>query len=188
MPDRTRIVAHEVHRLEIPVDLTYDDFRDRYEQAVPVFDVARYAALDHNTEWASVQAMTDADAPHGFLLYWRTEIDLVMRLAGHHRRCTSYLMGNHTIAERMYRHDHAATLYAPLRTQIHEDPAGGVWFSVDRPSTRFASFDDPRISEVGVELDHKLADLLAVLGVDAPAALRLTPRTGSSCRPRGCRP
>lgn len=91
-----------------------------------------------------------------------------MRLAGHTERCTSYLMGNHTIAERMYRHDRAATLYAPLRTQIHEDHDGAVWFSVDRPSSRFASFDHPDVNAVGVELDHKLGELLAFLGVPSP--------------------
>lgn len=172
MTDRTRVVAHEVHRLEIPVELTYDEFRSRYEQAVPAFDLDRYATLDPGTDWATVRAMTDDDAPHGFLLYWRTEIDLVMRLAGHPRRCTAYLMGNHTIAERMYRHDPAVTLYAPLRTQIHEDRDGAVWFSVDQPSTRFASFDHAEIAAVGRELDQKLADLLSTLGVAVPPALR----------------
>lgn len=173
MTDRPRVVAHEVHRLEIPVDLSYDEFRDRYERAVPAFDLDRYAGLDpHDTDWATIQATTDADATHGFLLYLRVEVDLIMRLAGHPERCTSYLMGNHTIAERMYRHNHAVMLYAPLRTQIHEDHDGGVWFTIDRPSTRFGSFDDPRITEVGVQLDHKVADLLTALEVDASAVLR----------------
>lgn len=173
MTDRPRVVAHEVHRLEIPVELSYDEFRNRYERAVPAFDLDRFADLDpREIDWATVRAITDADATHGFLLYLRVEVDLIMRLAGHPERCTSYLMGNHTIAERMYRHDHAVMLYAPLRTQIHEDRDGGVWFTIDRPSTRFGSFDDPRITEVGVELDHKVADLLAALEVDASAVLR----------------
>ncbi|RZT84918.1 hypothetical protein EV383_1776 [Pseudonocardia sediminis] len=173
MTGRAHVVAHEVQRLEIPVDLSYDEFRDRYEQAVPAFDLQRFADLDPSRiDWATVQATTDTAAPHGFLLYLRAEVDLIMRIAGHPERCTSYLMGNHTIAERMYRHDHAVMLYAPLRTQIHEDREGAVWFTIDRPSTRFASFDDPRITEVGVELDHKVADLLGALGVDASAVLR----------------
>lgn len=173
MTDRPRVVAHEVHRLEVPVDLSYDEFRDRYERAVPAFDPNRFADLTpRDIDWATVQAITDADATHGFLLYFRNEVDLMMRLAGHPERCTSYLMGNHTIAERMYRHDHAVMLYAPLRAQIHEDRDGGVWFTIDRPSTRFGSFDDPRITEVGVELDHKVADLLAALEVDASTVLR----------------
>ncbi|GAA4821199.1 hypothetical protein GCM10023201_03490 [Actinomycetospora corticicola] len=173
MTVRTRVTSHEVQRLEFPVDQTYDEFRDRYERAVPAFDASRWGDVDpRDLDWATVQANADAAAPRGFLLYLRNEVDLVMRLAGHPERCTSYLMGNHTIAERMYRHDHAVMLYAPLRTQIHEDPDGQVWFTIDRPSTRFASFDDPRIAEVGVELDHKVADLLTALDVDSTAILR----------------
>ena len=43
----------------------------------------------------------------------------VMSLAGNTTRCTAYLMGNHTIAEQMYRHDPAVMLYVPLRTVIN---------------------------------------------------------------------
>ncbi|HEY2223246.1 hypothetical protein, partial [Actinomycetospora sp.] len=51
-------------RLQIPIDLTYEEFRRRYEQAVPVFDLNRYAALDPDIDRATVRAMTDEDAPH----------------------------------------------------------------------------------------------------------------------------
>jgi hypothetical protein len=94
-----------------------------------------------------------------------------MRLAGDSPRCSSYLMGNHTIAERMYRHDPAIMLYAPLRTLIHEDADGTTWFSVDQPSTRFAGFGDPAITAVGLELDHRLAALLEHLGAHGTTAL-----------------
>lgn len=173
MTRHARVVPHETVRLEVPVDLGFEEFRSRYEQAVPPFDLERYTALAREgTSWADVQRITDDDAPHGFLIYWRTEIDLVMRLAGHTGHCTSYLIGNHTIAERMYRHDPAATLYAPLRTQIHEDHDHAVWFTVDQPSSHFASFTHPDIHPVGLELDHKLRELLAFLGVPAAPLLR----------------
>ena len=42
-------------------------------------------------------------APHGFLIYHRIAIDPLMRLAGHDTACVAYLMGNHTIAARMFR-------------------------------------------------------------------------------------
>jgi hypothetical protein len=62
-------------------------------------------------------------------------------------------------------------LYAPLRTAIHEDAEGTTWFSVDQPSTRFDSFGDPAITDVGRELDRKLAALLEHLGAPVPPAL-----------------
>jgi hypothetical protein len=94
-----------------------------------------------------------------------------MRLAGDTWRCASYLMGNHTIAQRMYHHHPGIMLYAPLRTAIYEDAHGVTWFSVDQPSTCFASFGIPAIAEVGTELDRKLASLLGFLGAPVPEAL-----------------
>jgi hypothetical protein len=94
-----------------------------------------------------------------------------MSLAGDRGRCVEYLMGNHTIAQKMYRYNPAILLYAPLRTAIVEDADHATWFSVDQPTTRFGSFNTPQITKVGLELDHKLAALLEHLGAPVPAAL-----------------
>jgi hypothetical protein len=163
---------HEVQRLAIAVGVGFDDFRNRYEQSVPSLDVERFAALVHErADWDAVLRAAAENAPHHFIRYWTTNAGALMRLAGDSPRCSSYLMGNHTIAERMYRHDPAIMLYAPLRTAIHEDTDAITWFSVDQPSTRFRSFGDPAVTDVGVELDHKLAALLEHLGAPVPPAL-----------------
>jgi hypothetical protein len=81
-------------------------------------------------------------------------------------------MGNHTIAERMFRYDPRAMLYAPLHTVIWEDAAGDEWFTVDQPSTQFAIFDIREISTVGVELDRKLASQCDALEIPVPESLR----------------
>jgi hypothetical protein len=73
----------------------------------------------------------------------------MMRLAGHQQRAITYMMGNNVIAETMFRHDPSIILYAPLRIAIYEDNVGRVHLSIDQPSTKFASFGDARISEVG---------------------------------------
>ena len=74
-------------------------------------------------------------------------------------------MGNHTIAERMYRRDPSVMLYAPLRTAIFVDGHGHAKFAVDEPGSVFASFASVPISQVGLELSRKLADLLEALDV-----------------------
>ena len=81
------------------------------------------------------------------------------------------MVGNNVIVETMYRHDPGVMLYAPLRAEIYEDHAGGVHLSIDQPSTKFASFGDPRIAEVGFALDAKLAALLRLMRVPVPAEL-----------------
>jgi hypothetical protein len=166
------IIPHEVQRLAIAVSAGFDDFRDRYEQSVPSLDVERFAALVRDgVDWDTVLRATAENAPRDFIRYWTTDAGSLMRLAGDSPRCSSYLMGNHTIAERMYRHDPGVMLYAPLRTAIHEGADGITWFSVDQPSTRFSSFGDPAITDVGLELDHKLAALLEHLGAPVPPTL-----------------
>jgi Domain of unknown function DUF302 len=110
-------------------------------------------------------------APHGFLLYWTNDVHPVMQLAGDGADCISYLMGNVTIAERMFQHDPRVTPYAPLHTVIWEDAAGQSWFTADQPSTQFGSFGIPEVTSVGVELDRKLAALLETLDVEVPTTL-----------------
>jgi uncharacterized protein (DUF302 family) len=148
------------------------EFQRRYEQAVPFNPTIEVANLvERGAPWTEMIGLIADSAPHGFLIYWRNDVHPVMGLAGDANDCVAYLMGNHTIAEQMFRHDPRAMLYAPLRTAIWEDDAGGAWFSVDQPSTLFASFHNPAVAAVGLELDRKLAGLLEALGTEVPMAL-----------------
>jgi hypothetical protein len=54
-------------------------------------------------------------------------------------------------------------LYAPLRTLIYIDSADRTRLAVDQPSMMYASFADPVITEVGLDRDRQLADLLDAL-------------------------
>jgi uncharacterized protein (DUF302 family) len=81
-------------------------------------------------------------------------------------------MGNHTIAERMFRHDPSAMLHAPLRTLLYADTDGDTKLAVDQPSLLFASYGNPDIAALGNELDGLLAALVELLGGDVPDQLR----------------
>ena len=165
-------ISHQVDRLTIRIDDSFDGFRHRYEQAVPVFQSERFESLvERGVDWQTVLEATADNAPHDFILYWSHDFTSLMSLAGDRGRCVEYLMGNHTIAEKMYRYNPAILLYAPLRTAIVEDADRVTSFTVDQPSTRFGSFGIPQIAEVGIELDHKLAALLQHLEAPVPAAL-----------------
>jgi uncharacterized protein (DUF302 family) len=167
-----RGVSHSVTRLTVDVGAPFADFQARFEEAVPPMPPERLAALAaRSASWDDVLAEVEALAPHGFLIYGRIPVDPLMRLAGHTTPCTEYLMGNHTIAERMFRHSPEVMLHAPLRLVLWEDAAGTARLSVDKPSALFASFGSPEVAAVGVELDTKLAALLRHLGVEVPDAL-----------------
>jgi hypothetical protein len=166
------IVRHPVRRITIQVDASFDDFRTRYETAVPAFQRERFASLiEKQASWPDILTATADNAPHEFILYWSHDFTSLMRLAGDRGRCVEYLMGNHAIAERMYRYNTAILLYAPLRTAIFEDADETTWFTLDQPSSRFGSFNTPQITKVGLELDHKVAALLEHLGARVPEEL-----------------
>ncbi|MCW2936797.1 MAG: hypothetical protein JWM19_7759 [Actinomycetia bacterium] len=166
------IVQHPVRRITIQVDTSFEEFRSRYEEAVPAFRSERFAALvEEAASWQDVLDATADNAPYGFILYWSHDFTGLMRLAGDRGRCVEYLMGNHSTAQRMYRHNPAILLYAPLRTAIFEDADERTWFTLDQPSSCFGSFGTAQITKVGLELDHKVAALLEHLGTRVPKEL-----------------
>jgi uncharacterized protein (DUF302 family) len=171
--------TYTVKRLTVAVP-GVREFQERYEQAVPALPLEQVKVLvDRCAPWSEMLDLIADCAPYGFLIYFRNDVHPVMQLAGDDADCIAYLMGNHTIAEQMFRYDPRAMLYAPLRTVIWEDSAGEAWFTADQPSTQFASFGIPEVAKVGVELDRKLAVLLEALGVDVPPSLHNS-RSGRS--------
>ncbi|MFD5474202.1 hypothetical protein [Streptomyces sp. NPDC127105] len=168
----TRAPTRSVTRLEIAVSEDYEQFRARYEQAVPPLDYQRtFDLVTQGAPWSTVVDLADDNGPLGFMIYWKFDAQPLFGMAGNRARCTEYLMGNHTIAERMYRHDAGALLYAPLRTTIHESPSGETLFAIDRPSDTVAALGRSEITEVGRELDRKVGALLRHLGVAVPDEL-----------------
>lgn len=162
------IHTRTVRRLVIDVD-DFDAFRARYEDAAPAYDLA--ARIPHLSGWDDVQKDVDAVAPYGFVRYATIDATPTFSIAGHKARSVIYLMGNHTIAETMYRHDPGVLLYAPLRLCLYEGLDGRAHLSIDQPSDQFGSLGHPETTAVGRLLDEKLAALLAGLRVSVPDGL-----------------
>lgn len=174
------VIPHEVIRLDIPILESYEEFGRRYESAVPLFNRGGAVELvGRKASWSEVVADVSASAPHEFLLYWKLDLTPIMSLAGNKRRATEYLMGNHVIAETMYRHDPAVGLYVPLRCVIY-DGDGETRFAIEQPSTTLSSLRRDEIAQVGIDLDRKLARLFEVLGIEVPAVLFQTPNVRAS--------
>jgi hypothetical protein len=178
-------VPHQATRLIFDAGQPYEKFRGRYEAVVPALDqrLPGQGARRH-ARWPDIVPDTDISRRHGFVLYWRADMTAVMTEDGELRPCTSYLMGHQAIAEKIYRHDPAIMLYAPLRTLIYIDTDDRTRFAVDQPSTVLASFADPAIADLGLDLDGQLAELLEVLGVEASPVLGAAAFTGRRDLPR----
>jgi uncharacterized protein (DUF302 family) len=114
-----------------------------------------------------IEAAAEVNAPHGLMIYADLDIGQLMTVAGHSVKCVEYLLGNHVTAERMFRHDPAVALYAPLRVVIHCGPGDEAIITFDQPSSVFAGLGDPQITAVGAELDRAVEELLRVITTDA---------------------
>jgi len=168
MSTELRKVEHISRRLLIPLPMLYDEAIHTYEQLVPVIDRARFGQL---ATWDAVLALAEINAPLGFMIYSRMDVTALMAGSQSGWKCTEYLMGNHTIAERMLRHDPAVMLHAPLRVVIYADQDGDTYLAVDQPSALFASYNNPAITDVGNYLDELLAGLLRKLNAPVPPEL-----------------
>jgi hypothetical protein len=162
---------HAMTRLDISTGVAYDDFRSAFERAAPAFDPAPFQRIaDSGGGWAEVETATTAMAPHQLMRYTTVDATALFALAGHRTKAVEYLLGNHVIAETMFRHDPRAMLYAPLRVLVYSDASGNAVWSMDRPSDAFSSLGNDDITAVGYGLDAKVATLLRAIGVDADAA------------------
>jgi len=167
----TKTIPHLVNRFVIDTDYTFDDLRHRFESRVPTIDFAELTDEIASGDLARVKRYTARHAPHSFVNFWTFDPTPMMQLAGHRTRAITYMVGNNVIAETMFRHSPGVMLYAPLRTEIYEDSDGVVRLSIDQPSSKFDSFGDSRIAQVGLQLDVKLKELLQLLGVQIPVEL-----------------
>jgi hypothetical protein len=157
-----------VRRLSVPLGMPYAEAVRRFEDLLPVIDIERFTALE---DWDDAVRLAGRTAPLGLMRFWALDIPALMVGGRAAWDCTEYLVGNHVIAERMYRYDPVATMYAPLRFLIYADPSGDAVCVFDQPSTQFDSLGRAEISTVGRELDRKVATLLATLGARPPADL-----------------
>jgi hypothetical protein len=155
-------------RVDISTAVPFDAFRSRFEHAAPAFDAEPFQRIiEAGGSWADVQTAVERMAPHRLMRYATIDASAMMSVAGHTTKAVAYLLGNHVIAESMFRHDPRALLYAPLRVLMFSDAGGNAVFSLDQPSTAFGSLGIDEVTRVGLGLDDKVAALLQFLGVDA---------------------
>jgi len=159
-------LEYRVTRLVFDTGQPYEKFRGRYEAAVPPADPRPGDRPGRHVRWQDGAADADGAARHGFVLYWRADMTPELTGPGDLRPCTAYLMGHHALPEQAYLRDPAVMLYAPLRALIYIDLTDRTRLAVDQPSTVYASFADPVITELGRDLDRQLAGLLGSLGVE----------------------
>ncbi|HEY6646284.1 MAG TPA: DUF302 domain-containing protein [Mycobacterium sp.] len=158
---------HSMTRVDVLTGVEFDEFLRAFEDAAPSFDpVPMQRIVDSGGTWDEVRAKVADNAPNELMVYAKIDATPLLGVAGHDVKAVEYLVGNHVIAETMFRHDPRALLYAPLRLLVYSDPDGNAVFSMDQPSSAFASLGITEVTEVGLSLDGKVANLLRLIGVD----------------------
>ena len=162
---------HGMTRVDVATGIPFDEFINAFEKAAPPVD---RAAMDQiaaaGGDWDDVRAAVAKNAPNELMVYAKIDATELLGVAGHRTQAIEYLLGNHVIAETMFRHDPKALLYAPLRLLIYGDADGNAIFTMDQPSPAFGSLGIAEVTKVGEGLDRKVVNLLRVIGVDAEQA------------------
>ncbi|WP_101948862.1 DUF302 domain-containing protein [Mycobacterium sp. 3519A] len=170
---QVNLTEHLIRRLHLPLGRAFDDAIATFERVVPPIEPERFHSLE---SWSENIALFDTLAPLGLMRFGSIDARAYMRTSGTDRPGVEYLMGNHTIAERMYRREPAAMLYAPLRLFIYADDDGQGVLVIDQPSMLFGSLGSRvEVAAVGRELDLKVAAVLSAMGVDVPRVLTHMP-------------
>jgi uncharacterized protein (DUF302 family) len=158
---------HSMTRVDVFTGVGFDDFLTAFEAAAPRYDpVPMQRIVESGGSWDEVRAKVAENAPNELMVYAKIDANPLLGVAGHDVKAVEYLLGNHVIAETMFRHDPKALLYAPLRVLVYSDPDNNAVFSMDRPGSAFGSLGIAEVTEVGLSLDRKVANLLRVIGVD----------------------
>ncbi len=162
---------HGMTRVDIATGVPFDHFVAALEQAAPPFDRAAFAQIvESGGDWDDVLSAAADNAPNDLMVYAKIDGTELFSVAGHHTKSIEYLIGNHVIAETMFRHDPKALLYAPLRMLVYSDGDGNAIFTMDQPSPAFGSLGIDEVSKVGEALDRKVINLLRVAGVEVGQA------------------
>ena len=165
------VVPHTMNRVDVSTGVEFEEFRAAFEKAAPPFDPATVSEIvGRGGTWDEVLSAAAKNAPNDLMVYATIDALPLFVLAGHTTKAVEYLLGNHTIAETMFRHDPRALLYAPLRVLIYADADGNAVFSMDQPSAAFGSLGIADVTKVGESLDRKVVNLLRVIGVEADEA------------------
>ncbi|WP_329459617.1 hypothetical protein [Streptomyces sp. NBC_01497] len=97
--------SYEVTRFDIPPPGSFDDAVRRYESLVPPLDSAEIRSLpESRAPWNSFLEQAERNAPHGFVIFRKNAGSSLMSRAGEDTEFVMCLMGNHTIAQRMFHH------------------------------------------------------------------------------------
>jgi hypothetical protein len=169
---------YQAKRVRLVASVRFETLVNAFEHAVPeLTDADALARLAETGDWSAFVRQLTWESPSGFVRVWSSRPGELMGRAGSAVQSVVWLIVNHGIGARLFRHDPGAMLYSPLRIEAHaaapEAPAASdTVISFDVPSMQLRGFGVNKITQAGAELDRALGDLFEYVGLSRPAALR----------------
>ena len=118
-----QIHVHSMTRVDVFTGVGFEEFVKTFEAAAPRYDpVPMQRIVETGGTWDDVRAKVAENAPNELMVYAKIDAVPLLGVAGHDVKAVEYLLGNHVIAETMFRHDPRALLYAPLRVLCTATP------------------------------------------------------------------
>lgn len=160
--DKEFKVVHVALEMQLP----FDDFTSRLEAAAGKF----YAVVLEDLTMTSAEVKTKIDGmagKEGLMIFGILDHGRTLELFGIRQKAKQYEIGNPLVAASMTKYDVRAALYAPLRVLVYVSTDGVTVVAYDLPSSLFGALGNSDITAVGISLDNKLKNLLAI--ADNPA-------------------
>ena len=168
-----RVTEYQARRIELDTNARFEAIVAAFEGAVPeLTDAAALARLAEDGDWQSFTRDLAWESPSGFVRVWSSRPGELLSAAGSRRPSAVWLIVNHAIGARLFRHDPTTALYSPLRVEAHAAAGAGTVLAFDVPGARLRSFGTNKVTQAGAELDRALGDLVEDLGLPRPSALR----------------
>jgi uncharacterized protein (DUF302 family) len=156
------MVAVQIEHVSIIIDKPFSDVAAALESQLGRFDATVYEELRNGDDPDAVRSrLQKMEGSSGLMLFWTSNHGHLLRLVSQTKAAIQYVVGNPLIAIQMTQHDIRAALYAPLRILIYEDEPNRTCVEYDLPSTLFGQFGNAKVTEVALQLDEKLARLIA---------------------------
>jgi len=164
---------YQASRVRVAVNVRFEVLIANFDHAVPrLSDADALARLADDSDWSGFVRGLQWESPSGFVCVWSSRPSELMQYAGSAASSMVWLIVNHGIAARLFRHDPGAMLYSPIRLEAHASAAAETIVSFDVPSAQLRGFGINKITQAGAELDRALGDLIEEVGLPRPTALR----------------
>ncbi|KAK4455255.1 hypothetical protein QBC34DRAFT_340660 [Podospora aff. communis PSN243] len=150
---------HLTHRT-ILSSRSFNETRTALESAIPPLNTTFVALFAQGNSAGAAEALRALPPLSSFIVPPRNFGVLVTVWGDPAEKAVQYEIGNPLTASKFVRFQLGASLYAPIRVSLFEEPEGVVQFAFDTPTSMFGSFGDKRLKETAEALEEELTELL----------------------------